>query len=527
MSVPERSRWTTPVAAVATSIAIVALLGGLAWISSGNTKSDNGKSAATLLAEFSAKAADSHGTTGSLAEIKNVVLLLADDLDWATFNGVPRMAALKDQGTTLTNFVVTNSLCCPSRVSLLRGQYVHNHKVVSNVPQTGGGWETFYSRGLERDCLPTWLQAAGVDTSLFGKYLNGFPGSSVAKNYIPPGWDYFATSTSKNQSYKGYDYTLNRNGELQNYGHAPADFLDDVLTQAAVEHLTAVKTPFFLEFSSYQPHTPAPVAVRHLDSHLGEGVPRTPSFNVQGSNEVSWLTAQPDNTEKRVSMFDGRWRRGLQSTESIADTYDALVNALRISGHLSDTLIVVTSDNGYHAGTHRLGTGKNTAYREDSVVPTVLIGPGISRGAVISKVTSMVDLGPTISALLGASTPSWVDGRDLLPLISNPAQTPWRTATLNERLRQTQPGDPDFEPYQAPAFHASRSEQWLFVKYRDGEEELFNLITDPYEMDNVVKSTDPEIVRQLRQQLKALATCTGSLCRTADSMPNGVVNLNP
>jgi membrane-anchored protein YejM (alkaline phosphatase superfamily) len=120
------------------------------------------------------------------------------------------------------------------------------------------------------------------------------------------------------------------------------------------------------------------------------------------------------NTAQRIAMFDECWRKGLQSTESIADTYEALVSALSATGHLDDTLIVVTSDNGYHAGTHRLGTGKNTAYREDSVVPAVLIG-------------------------------------------------------------------------------------------------------------NVIRHTDPAVLRQLRQQLTALGACSGVSCRAADSMPNAVV----
>ncbi|MDD2819291.1 MAG: sulfatase [Candidatus Nanopelagicales bacterium] len=519
MPVPVSRRWSTAIAAILTSVAIAAVM-VLGQIASNSSRSGNSDPSVV-------NSAQSFRTTGSLADIKNVVLLLADDLDWSTFDEVPRLAALKEQGTTLTNFVVTNSLCCPSRASLLRSQYVHNHQVVSNVPQTGGGWQTFYNRGLEHDCLPTWLQEAGVNTSLFGKYMNGFPGPSVARNYIPPGWNSFVTSISKNQSYKGYDYTLNRNGELEDYGHSPEDFLNDVLTQAAVEHLESVTSPFFMEFASYQPHTPAPVADRHIGSHLGEGVPRTPSFNVHGSSEVDWLAAQPDNTATRVAMFDDRWRKGLESTESIADTYDALVSALQRAGHLDDTLIVVTSDNGYHAGTHRLGTGKNTAYREDSVVPAVLIGPGIAQGTIISKITSMVDLGPTISSLLGAETPSWVDGRSLLTLISHQSKTPWRTAALNERLRQTKPGDPDYEPYQAPAFHASRSEQWLFVQYDDGEEELFDLINDPYEMDNIIATTDPEIVRQLRQQLNALSECSGESCRVADAMRNYPMNPLP
>ena len=65
-------------------------------------------------------------------EIDNIVFILADDLDWATFRQVPRLNALQSKGTTFTNTTVTDSLCCPSRVSILRGQYVHNHKVVSN-----------------------------------------------------------------------------------------------------------------------------------------------------------------------------------------------------------------------------------------------------------------------------------------------------------------------------------------------------------------------------------------------------------
>jgi len=199
-------------------------------MSPGSVKSDTATSAEAVLAGFNGKATGSQDVSGSLADVKNVVLLLADDLEWDTFNAVPRSAALKTQGTTLTHFVVTNSLCCPPRMSLLRGQYVRNCKLVSNVTQTSGGWETFYNSEFGQDCLPTWLQDAGVDTSLFGEYLNGFAGPSVQRNCIPPGWDTFVNLTSRDQSYKGYGYTLNRNGVLQDHGHAPpAGFLNDVL----------------------------------------------------------------------------------------------------------------------------------------------------------------------------------------------------------------------------------------------------------------------------------------------------------
>src|SRR5205085_469919 len=91
-------------------------------------------------------------------------------------------------GTSFQDFFVTDSLCCPSRSSLLRGQYVHNHHIIDNVPPNGG-YAKFYSEGLEASTVAVWLHQAGYRTSLFGKYLNGFPGTIVKPLYKPPGWD--------------------------------------------------------------------------------------------------------------------------------------------------------------------------------------------------------------------------------------------------------------------------------------------------------------------------------------------------
>ena len=87
----------------------------------------------------------------------------------------PAMKALEAEGTTFTNYVVSDSLCCPSRTTIFRGQYVHNHHVVSNDQASGGGWPVFRDQGYPKDCLPVWLHKAGVRTGLVGKYLNQFP----------------------------------------------------------------------------------------------------------------------------------------------------------------------------------------------------------------------------------------------------------------------------------------------------------------------------------------------------------------
>jgi arylsulfatase A-like enzyme len=415
--------------------------------------------------------------------------------------------------------VVTDSLCCPSRTSILRSEYVHNHRVLSNIPKTGGGWETFYKRKLQRDCLPTWLTSAGVQTALVGKYLNGFPKGAPSKTYRPPGWSHFTTSISGNQSYKGYNYTLSSNGRLIRHGAAPVDFLNDVLTTDAAEYIASATEPFFLQLSTYNPHVPAPIAPRNVGKHAGAIAPRPPSFDTRGIFEPTWLKNSPGLTDVELANVDRKWIKRLESAESVADSYDAVVAALTASGHLDDTLIIVTSDNGYHLGHHRLPSGKQTAYREDTIVPAVLIGPGIAKGVSIDAMTSTIDLAPTIAGVLEAAVPSWVDGRDLMPLLQDPAGTPWRTGVLVESLEAARPGDIDYTGFAAPTLRALRTQNWLYVEYLKGGEVLYDLARDPYEINNMATVTPLAVLAPLRAQLAALRTCSGPSCRTADSLP--------
>lgn len=514
-----RKRLSVIAASSMTIVFILALFGALSVASGGSasaTATREDAAASPAAAEVSETPLPQ---TGQISDIKNVVLLLADDLDWATFNEVPRLKGLMDEGTTLTNFVATSSLCCPSRTSILRSQFVHNHRVLSNVPETGGGWAKFNARQLQSDCLPTWLQSNGISTSLVGKYLNGFPKGAPAPTYVPPGFNNFITSISLNQSYKGYNYTLNENGTLRKYGNAPTDFINDVLTAKATNIIAEATTPFFLEFASYSPHTPAPVAVRNQGSHAGSVIPRTPSYNSRGIDEPAWLRKIAALSPKQLANFDQIWTRRLESSESLADSYDALVAQLKASGHSQDTLIIVTSDNGYHMASHRLPTGKQTPYREDSVVPAVLIGPGIEPGRVISEMTSTLDLAPTIAQIQGVQPPGWIDGRSLLPLLTNSTDVAWRTGTLTESLARARRGDPDFGLGAAPTFRALRTQSWLYVEYSDRSVQLIDLVSDPFEVNNVIRTTSPTIVQQLQAQLRALSVCAGPSCLVADSMP--------
>jgi N-acetylglucosamine-6-sulfatase len=131
----------------------------------------------------------------------NIIFIITDDLDAASVSKVPSLTGyMAEKGITFDNAFVTNSLCCPSRSTILTGQYPHNHLVRTNIPPRGG-FKTFRKLGRERSTLATWLDDAGYETALFGKYLNGY--GDHGRNHIPAGWDqWYGTvgSTTLNQN---------------------------------------------------------------------------------------------------------------------------------------------------------------------------------------------------------------------------------------------------------------------------------------------------------------------------------------
>lgn len=455
--------------------------------------------------------------------IKNVVLLVADDLDWELWQNVPRLKALEAQGTTFTNYVVTDSLCCPSRTSLLRGQYVHNHRVISNTIANGGGWPMFEALSYPQDCLPNWIQRSGANTALVGKYLNEFPTTYQSAKRHQAGWNTFITPMSDEGVYTGFDYNLDVNGTIRRYGSRSRAFLNSVLSGYARTFLMNQKRHqrFFLEFASYNPHTPSPVDRQHVRSHTGAMLPRNAAYNAMMTNPPAWLAGQKPLSAEQLAEQDELWGNRLRSAESIADSYAMLRRTLAKKHVLKHTLIIVTSDNGFHQATRGLEKGKRTAYDTDTVVPLVVIGPGIQKGKVVSQMASETDLGPTIASAMRAKTPEFVDGRSLWPLLAahqDAHLNGWRTAALSENLGRALPGDPDYQAVSPPKYWALRTVHWLYVLNEDGSEELYDRNADPYELVNIADTAPHATVKQLRDQLLIMRTCSGDTCRRAASL---------
>ena len=156
----------------------------------------------------------------------NVLFVLADDLDLAEMRYLPHVQSLiAREGTTFDQYLVSNSLCCPSRTTTLRGQYAHNTGVWTNGGNNGG-FERAHANGVEQDTVATRLHDGGYTTALAGKYLNGYP-NSARPDDVPPGWDDWASAVYGNP-YSEYRYVLNQNQTYHVYHHTPKDYGTDV-----------------------------------------------------------------------------------------------------------------------------------------------------------------------------------------------------------------------------------------------------------------------------------------------------------
>src|SRR3954469_19759898 len=125
------------------------------------------------------------------APAPNFVVIVVDDLDSNSVKFMPTVERdLVAAGASFSDFFATTPLCCPSRASILRGQYAHNHGVLRNTGNDAG-FAAFSGASEEQATISTLLDSAGYATALVGKYLNGYP-SGAGSTYIPPGWDYWA-----------------------------------------------------------------------------------------------------------------------------------------------------------------------------------------------------------------------------------------------------------------------------------------------------------------------------------------------
>jgi tripartite motif-containing protein 71 len=446
----------------------------------------------------------------------NVIVVMTDDQTVEAMKAMPQVRSLiGDQGATFTNNFVNFSLCCPSRATFQTGQYAHNHGV-----DNGDGFRLFDPS----NALPVWLHDAGYRTAFMGKYLNGY--GEGDRSFVPPGWDEWDGALPNSQYV--YNYDLNENGSIVHYGSAPSDFKGDVLTGKALSFIQSSVSspqPFFLDLAYTAPHTstepgdePCPNAAKPAPQDVGsfanEPLPQPPSFNeADVSDKPQMVRNRNPLTSATVSKMTDHYRCALASLQYEDRGVAQIVDALSQAGELDSTLILFTSDNGFMNGQHRIPTGKVWPYEESIRVPLLMRGPGVPAGATVDAFATNADLTSTILDAAGAQAGLTQDGESLYNLLSAPG--PNRDLLVE---RGAIPGDPG--PFSPPKFEAVRTGRYLYVEWVTGERELYDLASDPNELNSVDRDPDYAPVEAwLARRLEELRTCQGQSCRDSAGQP--------
>jgi N-acetylglucosamine-6-sulfatase len=474
---------------------------------------------AACLANISALSALVRGAPAALAAAPagpspNVVVILTDDQRWDTVTPeyMPRLTGIvsNNPSITYTDAFVPNPLCCPSRASILTGDYSHTSGVFGNLG-TWGGFPSFTPRPVgasisainDTTTIAVDMKRAGYRTGLYGKYLNGYPLGHY--DYVPPGWDrWFAVGTG---SY--YDYHAAKNGvKSRLFGTEPDDYITRVLTTRAVDFIGALSAkPFFLYFSTTAPHNPSIPDPRDIGRFDVKGYAEPPSFGHVEAGAPTYIQNRPWSAHraKHIKAFHAKQ---LNSTFGVDRAIGQIWKALP-----GNTIVLFMSDNGYLWGEHRW-LGKVVPYNESLRIPMIVIGKDLlaplptgpdACPPMYSFTTSCdarlvlnVDVPPTLERMAGVNSGHAIEGLDML--------------TSDRKRFVLEHWDKKDLP---PTYCGVRSAGWMYVKYNDAEEPvsvgLYDERADPYEMNNVAVTDpdDPTVAAQLTQMESDASTlCT-------------------
>lgn len=404
----------------------------------------------------------------------NVVIVVTDDQRYDTLWAMPQtQRLLVNKGVRFTNSFVVNPLCCPSRASILTGDYSHNTGVWTNGGRRGG-FEAF----VDTDTLATRLQAGGYHTGLIGKYLNHYDDP----NYEPPGWSSWQPFLAESEG-KYYDYVINDNGKPIHYGLGTQDYSTDVVMRLGHDFIkeTPEGQPLFLYLAPKAPHGFATPAARDLKTLSPNRIHFNASWNEHDISDKPRYIHENKSLKKQAQtrMEDGLLQ-AYRALGAVDDGIAQLVSTLESTGRLDNTLFIFLSDNGTAWGEHRW-SAKSVPYEETIRVPIVMRYDQIDTGGRIAEAMALnIDLAPTILELAGIPA-SDMDGESLVPILEHPS-APGRSSFLIEHYQLMRPGGARDDAI--PSYCGIRTHTQKFIIYATGERELYQVKTDPAELHN-------------------------------------------
>ena len=415
------------------------------------------------------------------AQRPNVLFIAIDDLnDWVGPLGghplvkTPHMDALASRGTTFTNAHCQAPLCNPSRTSLLTGLRPSTTGVYSlNV------WFREDANLREHVTLPQHFMQNGYNVATTGKiYHDAYPppkGREPNTEFTEYGLKGSMTPRPKTKFVNTpsdialMDWGVFPEKDEECFDYDVGSFACDWLEKSPRDK------PWMLCVGFRHPHVPCYAPQKWFDLYPTDDSLLPPMRDDDRSDVppfawyLHWKLPEP-----RLAWLkkENEWHRLIRAYLASVSFADAMVGrvlaALEQTGQAENTVIVLWSDHGWHLGEKAI-SGKNTLWDRSTRVPLIFAGPGVSKGAVCARPAELLDLYPTLVDLCGLPKREGLDGQSLVPQLKD-ADAPREQPAITTH---------------GPGNHGVRTEQWRYIRYADGSEELYDMQMDPNEWINL------------------------------------------
>ena len=461
---------------------------------------------------------------GALPQKPNIVVIYLDDVApvESLWNDPARTPNLYDQfiahGIQLDHAIGETPLCCPSRANVLTGEHTHNTRVIRNDAQLFDPSEHVGKAML----------GAGYASMYIGKYLNRdntLTDDQWAQH--DAGWTDLDAIDGVNGAF--YNFNLHTKDGVV---HVKGTDSTQMVADRAVAHFkeTPADTPIFAMLAIYDLHSPNTVQPQD------KGDPRCANmapWDPPNYNEAD-LSDKPLAIQKLpLQPYPDGWPMVTYCEEMLGvdRAVGEVITELQAENRLDNTLLMFTADNGMTWGQHRLGQQKSWPYA--TPVPLYARWPAAHWGdtpQTMSDITSDIDYAPTWCALAGPSCvlgpfargSSGPDGVSLVPLLNGDATNLGRDAVLEESY--SSPDNSWSGLRTTTVFDASHS--WHYIEYTDGERELYDLVNDPWELNNLASNSSyaslmATLATRLAQlRVQGIGAGTGTIIIREDAIPD-------
>lgn len=448
------------------------------------------------------------GTNTNDAGRPNIFFIAIDDLnDWVgVFGGnqqaiTPNIDGLAEKAVVFRNASCPGPVCCPSRSALLSGFMPYTSGVYSN------NQNMLDSRIIQENAtLPEYFSRNGYITISMGKIFH----SHATQNGKDQGQWAFDVWQDK-QERGGIDkeklYSRNKgiiNGKkVENPKYtggqgtefawapteAPKEETGDYITAKwfAEKLQEDYDKPFFMFMGISKPHLPWYVPQEYFDMYgldtikipdyreddLDDIVNKNGEKAFKPSEDFLWVKQDPE-------LFKGAVRAYLAATTYADECVGVALDALRNSKYAENTIIVLFGDHGWHLG-EKLRFRKTTLWKESTQLPLVIYVPGMTETQFCERNVNLIDLYPTLIDLCGLPDKTGLDGKSIRPLLENPG-IEWYPAITSK----------------AKGSNSIIYEEWHYISYANGIEELYNIKNDPMEWNNLasVGSLEVEVMKK-------------------------------